>query len=98
MTAKNATPEKARPVMVIMATAIACTKTPFIGSVAFHPEQYGPALVDLVLKLVKGEQVPPFRYVEHHLIDRPKAHKTPNCPSQQLKPVPPPKAPKSGRS
>jgi ribose transport system substrate-binding protein len=52
---------------------IAREESPYIASVAFYPEQYGPALMDLVLRLVNGEQVPPFRYVDHELIDREKA-------------------------
>ena len=55
---------------------VAKADSPFIGSVAFYPEQYGPALVDLVLRLVNGEQVPPFRYVNHELIGREKAAQT----------------------
>lgn len=52
---------------------IARAESPYIASVAFYPEQYGPALMDLVLRLVNGDQVPPFRYVDHELIDREKA-------------------------
>ena len=45
----------------------------YIGTVAYFPEKYGPALVDLVFRLVNGEQVPPFWYVEHELIDSARA-------------------------
>jgi ribose transport system substrate-binding protein len=44
--------------------------SPFIGTVAFFPERYGRGLVSLVLRLLKGEPIAPFHYIEHELIDR----------------------------
>jgi ribose transport system substrate-binding protein len=44
--------------------------SPYIGTVAFFPEQYGRGLVELVLRLLHGYQVPPYRYMEHALISR----------------------------
>jgi hypothetical protein len=43
--------------------------SPFIGTVAFFPERYGRGLVSLVLRLLKGEPIAPFHYIEHELID-----------------------------
>jgi ribose transport system substrate-binding protein len=40
------------------------------GTVAFFPEQYGPALIDVSLRLLRGEQVAPFQYVRHQLIGK----------------------------
>lgn len=39
-----------------------------IGSTAFTPERYGDLLIDLALKLLRGEPVPPAVYVEHIFI------------------------------
>jgi ribose transport system substrate-binding protein len=36
-----------------------------IGSTTFSPDQYGPRLVELALKLLRGEPVPPAVYMEH---------------------------------
>ncbi|HEX4168740.1 MAG TPA: substrate-binding domain-containing protein [Bryobacteraceae bacterium] len=52
---------------------IAKDKSCYIGTVAFFPEKYGAALIDLVFRLVNGQQVPPFWYVDHEFIDRLKA-------------------------
>ena len=52
---------------------IARGDTAYLATVGFFPDQYGPALVELVLSLVNGDQVPPSRYVDHELIDRAKA-------------------------
>jgi ribose transport system substrate-binding protein len=49
---------------------IAEPDSPFIGTVAFFPERYGLGLTGLVLRLLKGEQVPPFNYVSHELITK----------------------------
>ena len=40
-----------------------------IGSTAFMPERYGELLIDLALRILRGESVPPAVYVEHVLID-----------------------------
>lgn len=44
--------------------------SPFLGTVAFFPERYGQELVGLVLRLLKGHQVPPFNYVGHELVTK----------------------------
>jgi ribose transport system substrate-binding protein len=36
-----------------------------IGSTAYMPEQYGPKLLELALKILRGEPVPPAVYTEH---------------------------------
>ncbi len=43
--------------------------SPFIGTVAFFPERYGRGLISLVLRLLQGEPIAPFHYIEHELID-----------------------------
>ena len=43
--------------------------SPLIGTVGFFPERYGRGLVSLVLRLLKGEPIAPFHYIEHELID-----------------------------
>lgn len=40
-----------------------------IGSTAFMPERYGNLLIDLALRILRGESVPPAVYVEHVFID-----------------------------
>jgi ribose transport system substrate-binding protein len=50
--------------------AVASHNPPFIGTVGFFPENYGAALVEIVFKLLRSEQVPPFVYVKHVLMDR----------------------------
>jgi len=50
--------------------AIAVPDSPFIGTVSFNSHDYGPALVDLIMKILGGRQVDPFVYVSHELIDR----------------------------
>jgi len=50
--------------------SIADTKSPFVSTVAFFPERYGPALVSLALRLLKGENAPPFNYVDYELLDK----------------------------
>lgn len=39
-----------------------------IGSTAFLPEQYGPHLLELALKILRGEPVPPAVYMSHSFI------------------------------
>jgi ribose transport system substrate-binding protein len=39
-----------------------------IGSTAFLPEQYGPRLVELALKILRGEPVPPAVYMNHSFL------------------------------
>ena len=40
-----------------------------IGSTAFMPERYGELLIDLALRILRGESVPPAVYMEHVFID-----------------------------
>jgi hypothetical protein len=47
--------------------------SPYIGTVTYFPEKYGPDLVDLILRLVNCEQVPPFWYVDHEFVDHARA-------------------------
>ncbi|MDX2138212.1 MAG: substrate-binding domain-containing protein [Chloroflexota bacterium] len=42
--------------------------TRIVGSTAFHPERYGAALIDIALKIMSGEPVPPAVFVEHTFI------------------------------
>ncbi len=39
-----------------------------IGSVAFFPERYGPAIIKLATAILKGESVPPAVFTSHRLI------------------------------
>lgn len=45
-------------------------ESPYIATVNFWPERYGPGLIDLLINLLAGEQVAPFHYIEHQIIDR----------------------------
>ena len=49
---------------------IAKPNSPYLGTVAFFPERYGKALVDLVLRLGSGEAFAPSQYIDHTLIGR----------------------------
>lgn len=49
---------------------IALAHSAYQGTVAFFPEQYGPALIDVSLRLLRGEQVAPFHYVRHQFIGK----------------------------
>lgn len=40
-----------------------------IGSTAYMPEQYGEKLIDLALKILRGESVPPAVYMKHIFIN-----------------------------
>jgi len=42
---------------------------PFIGSTSYAPETYGRRLIDLALKLLRGEPVPPAVYIEHTFVN-----------------------------
>ncbi len=44
--------------------------SPVIGTVEFFPERYGKGLVELILKLLRGEQVPPANYMPHEALLR----------------------------
>jgi ribose transport system substrate-binding protein len=54
--------------------SIATDSSPFIGTVGFFPENYGAALVEIIFKLLRSEQVPPFVYVKHALMERARLH------------------------
>lgn len=43
---------------------------PFIGSTRYAPEAYGEKLLDLALKILKGQPVPPAVYNQHVFITR----------------------------
>jgi ribose transport system substrate-binding protein len=42
--------------------------SPIIGSTAYEPENYGRQLIPLVLKILRGEPVPPAVYVQQYFI------------------------------
>lgn len=41
----------------------------FIGSTTFMPEKYGEKIIDIALKILNGQAVPPATYVEHFFIN-----------------------------
>lgn len=41
---------------------------PFVGSTSYAPERYGAQLIDLALRLLRGEPVPPAVYIEHTFV------------------------------
>ncbi len=42
--------------------------TRLIGSVAYFPEKYGPALMDMTRKLLAGKAIPPAVFIQHRLL------------------------------
>ncbi len=44
--------------------------SPFIASVAYFPERYGPKLLKLATEIIEGNAVPPAAYTDHLVIDR----------------------------
>jgi ribose transport system substrate-binding protein len=38
---------------------------PFVGSTSYSPETYGQRVIELALKILQGEPVPPAVYTEH---------------------------------
>jgi ribose transport system substrate-binding protein len=48
--------------------ALQRTGFPFIGSTSYAPESYGAKLIDLALKLLRGEPVPPAVYIDHTFV------------------------------
>jgi ribose transport system substrate-binding protein len=48
--------------------ALQRTGFPFVGSTSYAPETYGARLIDLALKLLRGEPVPPAVYLEHTFV------------------------------
>ncbi len=45
------------------------SRSRLIGSTAYMPERYGEKLMDLALKILRGESVPPAVYMKHVFID-----------------------------
>ncbi len=43
--------------------------SPMIGATAFWPERYGEKLMEIALRILRGEPVPPAVYVEHVFLD-----------------------------
>ncbi len=41
-----------------------------VGSTAFMPEQYGKGIIELALKIINQEAVPPAIYIQHRFIDK----------------------------
>jgi ribose transport system substrate-binding protein len=44
--------------------------TPLVGSTASFPEKYGDKIIPVMLKLLKGESVPPQVYTDHIFLTR----------------------------
>lgn len=44
--------------------------TRFIASIAYYPENYGPALIDLVRRVLNGERLPNETFVDPQLVTR----------------------------
>jgi ribose transport system substrate-binding protein len=42
--------------------------TRIVGSTAFHPERYGERIIEIALKILNGDPVPPAAYVDHTFI------------------------------
>jgi ribose transport system substrate-binding protein len=47
---------------------------PFVATTRYGPEDYGPKLLDLALKLCGHQRVPPAVYVDHMLVHRENVH------------------------
>jgi ribose transport system substrate-binding protein len=43
-------------------------RSPLIGSVSHEADSYGPSLINLGLSLLRGQNVPPYNYVEHKVV------------------------------
>lgn len=56
---------------------IANPASAMLASVAHFPESYGAQVVELVLRLLRGEQVAPVTYTQHQLITRRNYHQYP---------------------
>ncbi len=41
---------------------------PFVGSTSYAPEAYGGRLIDLSLKILRGDPVPPAIYIDHTFV------------------------------
>ena len=44
-------------------------ESPVIGATAFWPERYGERLIEIAMRILKGEKVPPAVYIEHVFLD-----------------------------
>jgi ribose transport system substrate-binding protein len=44
--------------------------SPLVGSTASFPEKYGDKIIPVMLKMLKGEQVPPEVYTDHVFLTR----------------------------
>jgi ribose transport system substrate-binding protein len=44
--------------------------SPVVGTVKFFPERYGRELIELALRILRGEQVAPALYVAHEVVSR----------------------------
>ena len=49
---------------------VADRKSPCIGTVSFHPELYGPDLLNFALPIVQGKSAPVYHYVPHEFIGK----------------------------
>jgi ABC-type sugar transport system substrate-binding protein len=49
---------------------IATGNSPYLGTVTFYPERYGRELVEIMLRMHRGEGVEPAYYVRHEFLDR----------------------------
>jgi ribose transport system substrate-binding protein len=43
---------------------------PLIGATAFMPEDYGEKLVEIALRILNGDSVPPAVYTAHRFVTR----------------------------
>ena len=53
---------------------IAERDNPCIGTVSFHPELYGPDLLNFALPIVQGKSAPVYHYVPHEFIGKNNVH------------------------
>ena len=49
---------------------LAIPSSPLIASVSHETASYGPSLIQLGLRLLKGQTVPPYNYVAHRLVTK----------------------------
>jgi ribose transport system substrate-binding protein len=49
---------------------IASSRSPLIGSVSHEAHTYGSRLIQLGLSMLAGQNVPPYNYVEHKVVER----------------------------
>jgi ribose transport system substrate-binding protein len=50
--------------------ALRRAKLPFVGSTAYAPEQYGKQILEIALRILEGQAVPPAVYNQHTFITR----------------------------